>query len=87
MNAWFESVIIKRAVLALAAGIVAQITAHLIPDLTPFLNHLSTFGISASIKITNPETLRDSLTIFFMAGIQGAHEWAAVKWPDLAKWI
>ena len=87
IQAWIESVVIKRAILALAAGIVAQLTAHLIPDLSPALNWLAHIGISASITVSDPTLLRESLVVFFMAGTQAAHEWAAAKFPELAKWI
>lgn len=87
IQAWIESVVIKRVVLALAAAAVAQLTGNLIPDLSPWLEKLAAVGLVISVKVTNPALLRETICLVIMAGLQGFHEWAAVRWPEATKWI
>jgi hypothetical protein len=84
---WIESVIIKRAILALAAGSVSYLAAHAIPDLSPYLNHLASVGLSINIQITDPEKLRQAIEILLLSFAQGAHEWIAAKYPELGKYL
>lgn len=86
IQAWIESVVIKRLVLAAAAALASYAAGHLVPDLGPALAWLGHYGVNVQISV-DPERLKDSLTLLFFAASQGAHEWAAAKYPELAKWI
>jgi hypothetical protein len=82
VQSWIASIFFKRALLAFATTAAAFVAAHVVPDLT----HLSAAGVSIAIQI-DPPKLAEWLGIALTAAAQGAHEWAAAKWPDLGKYI
>ncbi len=87
LNSWFESVFLKRIVLALAAGASAHAVAFIASPLAvQGLTHLQAIGISATVVIDQAK-LANFLTVSLFALSQGAHEWAAAKYPEFAKFL
>lgn len=82
VRSWIESVFIKRVALATAAAFVAHWTAQQ----AVILHHLSVWGITAVLHI-DQSVFADHLTIVLVGLSQGLHEWIAVKFPELGKYL
>lgn len=82
IETWIQSVFWKRVGLAGAAVVVAQWASHS----APVLNHLSAWGVTATIKV-DQDTLAKHLTAVLVAFSQGAHEYFAAKYPDIGKYL
>lgn len=79
---WIESVFLKRAVLAFTAALIAHTTTNNLPG----LSHLSAIGIHLTVQV-DPARFNEWLTMLLIGFSQGAHEWAASKWPELGKYL
>ncbi len=84
---WIQSIIIKRVVLALAAAVVSHLVAFLASShAQAALSYLSHAGLTVTVVVDQAK-FNSFLTVSLFALSQGAHEWAANKYPDLAKYI
>lgn len=72
LDAWIESVFLKRALLSFASAAAAYVAAHSLPG----LDKLSLAGVTVTIQI-DPKKLADWLAIFLVGIANGAHDWAA----------
>lgn len=79
---WIASVFWKRVGLAGAAVVVAQWAAHSVP----VTDHLAAWGIAITLHIDQNQ-LATHLTTTLVALSQGLHEWLAVKYPELGKYL
>lgn len=82
LEKWISSIFLKRAILSFASGAAAYVAAHSLPGLT----HLAAAGVKVTVQI-DPNKLADWLGVTAAALAQGAHEYAAAKYPDLGKYI